>query len=400
MGTFIGIAANNQTDSFIAGQQAASEALEHGKINRPDFALIFCGGKHNPREFLRGINTILPGVPKAGGSSFGIISNNLIGYDGFEVGVTLFQSDKIRFEVFSQGELNVDEYKAGEELGKKIKTELRVDSRALLLFYDSSKQQSPPMLNFATPLIQALEGYVPDTISIAGGGFLADMMLSACYQIVDNEILTQHVIGILISGECSMDTAILHGCQPCSDYVTITKTHGPLVMEIENKPALDMIDELLGPGHGINVKDFAMNLTLGVNKGDKFSDFRESDYANRLTLAVDEPSRSLVMFEPDLQQGSEVQLMRRSMDPHYVGKVIDDMKSRLGSKRPVLAFYINCGGRAKPFSGVEFEDAEEVRKALGEIPYSGFYSGVEIAKVGHTLQPLDWTGVMCLISEI
>jgi small ligand-binding sensory domain FIST len=161
-----------------------------------------------------------------------------------------------------------------------------------------------------------------------------------------------------------------------------------------------MIDELLGPGHGINVKDFAMNLTLGVNKGDKFSDFRESDYANRLTLAVDEPSRSLVMFEPDLQQGSEVQLMRRSMDPHYVGKVIDDMKSRLGSKRPVLAFYINCGGRAKPFSGVEFEDAEEVRKALGEIPYSGFYSGVEIAKVGHTLQPLDWTGVMCLISEI
>ena len=399
MNTLIGISANNQTDSFIAGQRAASAAIEHGRITRPDFALIFCGGKHNPREFLNGVNTILPDVPKAGGSSFGIISNDFIGYDGFEVGVTIFQSDKIRFQVFSQGELNIDEYKAGEELGKKISTALRDDSRALLLFYDSSKQQQPPMLNFATPLVKALEGSIPESISIAGGGFLADMMLSTCYQIVDNEIMTQHVIGILISGECSMDTAILNGCQPCSDYVTITKTHGPLVMEIENMPALDMIDELLGPGHGINVKDFAMNLTLGVNKGDKFSEFRESDYANRLTLAVDEPSKSLVMFEPDLQQGSEVQLMRRSMDPQYVGKVIGDMKSRLGNSKPVLAFYINCGGRAKPFSGVEFEDAEEVRKALGDIPYAGFYSGVEIAKVGNALQPLDWTGVMCLISE-
>jgi hypothetical protein len=37
---------------------------------------------------------------------------------------------------------------------------------------------------------------------------------------------------------------------------------------------------------------------------------------------------------------------------------------------------------------------------LGDkIPLLGIYSGVEIARVGGDLQPLDWTGVLCIFSE-
>lgn len=399
MQTKIGVGASNQTNSFAAGKEAASQALKNGTIERPDFALIFCGGKHDPREFLNGVNEVIPNTPKTGGSSFGIITDEFIGYDGFEVGVTIFSSDKIKFEVFAQGDLNLDEYKAGDELGKKIQKSIQDDAKGLMVFYDSSKQQNPPMLNFATPLFAALEQYIPKELAVAGGGFLTDMMLSTCYQFVNDEIYSQHVIGILISGECKMNTAILHGCQPCSDYITLTKVQGPVVMEIENKPALEVIDELLGPDHGISFKDFAMNVTLGVNRGDKFGEFQESDYANRLTLAVDEPNKALVMFEPDLSDGVEVQLMRRNMEPDYVEHVIADLKEKAAGSRPIYSFYINCGGRAKPFSGVNFEDAEEVQNAMKGVPLSGFYSGVEVAKVGEKLQPLDWTGVLCLISE-
>jgi len=399
METRIGVGASNQTNSQAAGKEAAAQALSKGNIERADFALIFCGGKHDPEAFLKGVNEILPDTPKAGGSSFGIITDSFIGYNGFEVGVTVFSSDKIRFQVFAQGELNLDEYKAGEELGKKIKADFPEDAQALLVFYDSSKQQNPPMLNFATPLFAALEKYIPEKLVVAGGGFLADMMLSTCYQFVNNDIFSQHVVGILISGDCKMETAILHGCQPCSDYITVTKVQGPVVMEIDNQPALQVIDELLGPDHGVQFKDFAMNVTLGVNKGDKFSDFKESDYANRLTLAVDEASNSLVMFEPDLNNGTEVQLMRRNLEPDYMVDVIQELKNKMEGLHSVFSFYINCGGRAKPFSGVNFEDAEEIQQAFKSIPLSGFYSGVEVAKVGGKLQPLDWTGVLCLLAE-
>jgi small ligand-binding sensory domain FIST len=49
---------------------------------------------------------------------------------------------------------------------------------------------------------------------------------------------------------------------------------------------------------------------------------------------------------------------------------------------------------------VDFEDAAEVQREVGTIPLSGFYSGVEVARVGEKLQPLDWTGVLSILAEI
>jgi small ligand-binding sensory domain FIST len=255
------------------------------------------------------------------------------------------------------------------------------------------------MLNFATPLFASLEPYLPAGISCVGGGFLADMMLSECYQIVNNQVFTQHVIAILISGDCVIESTILHGCFPCSDYLTITKSEGPVVLEIDGMPAIQKIQELLGGPDVIDVKDFAMNVTLGVNRGEKFGDFKENEFANRLTLAVDEELKALIMFEPDLVVGTEVQLMRRNLESDYVGKAIEEKMRKIGHLQPIFSFYINCGGRARPFAGVDFEDAEVVRQALGTIPFSGFYSGVEVAHVGGVLQPLDWTGVSCFLAE-
>ena len=54
MDTKIGIGYSKITSSRDAGVQAAMAALSDGCIDRADFALVFCGGKHNPYEFLEG----------------------------------------------------------------------------------------------------------------------------------------------------------------------------------------------------------------------------------------------------------------------------------------------------------------------------------------------------------
>lgn len=400
MTTKIGIGFSNQTNSYRAAIEAARMAMELRGIERPDFALIFCSGKHNTTELMKGLNEILPAVPKIGGSAYGVIANEFLGYDGFEVGVTIFSSDTIRFEIFAQPDINKGEYTAGCELGKQIKAAAQADSKALLVFYDSSKQQNPPMLNFATYLFKGLEEYLPPNLVCAGGGFLSDMQLNTCYQFFNEEVFSQNAVAVLISGNCKMETTILHGCKPCSPYLTITKAEGSIIYEIDDRPALDVIDELLGTGHGMNWKDFTSYVILGVNHGDQFGDFDEKAYVNKVTLAVNEDNKSLIMFEPDLQDGVEVQLMTRSVDLNYIATNVQDTKERIGNKNPIFSFYIDCAGRVKPFSGTDFEEAAEVQKVIGnEIPFMGFYSGVEVAKVGPNLQPLDWTGVLCMFGE-
>jgi small ligand-binding sensory domain FIST len=100
-----------------------------------------------------------------------------------------------------------------------------------------------------------------------------------------------------------------------------------------------------------------------------------------------------------LKTGDEVQLMQRSFDLKYIKSGIEEIRRSEQLRKLSFAFYINCAGRAKPYTGEEFEDAEEVQKGLFEIPFMGIYSGVEIAKINGKLQPLDWTGVLCMISE-
>ena len=398
MATKIGVGYSNTSNSYNAGVSAANTALENGAINQPNFALIFCSGKHNAKEFSAGVHEVLGNTPMAGGTAMGVFNANQLSYEGFEVLVTIIESDTLTFKVLNEPNINVSEYNTGLALGKKIKEAATEKDNNLLLFYDSAKSQDPPMLNFGTLLLAGIEQNLPSEMIIAGGGFLGDMLLSPCYQFVNDQVLTQNAVAILI-GNCTMVTTIMHGCKPASAYLTITKTDGPVILEINNRPALEVIDELVG-GSGLIWKDFAFFVTFGINRGDKFGTFDEELYANRLTLAVDEANKSLIMFEPDLKAGDEVQLMRRSFDLDYVYKNVDTTIQKLKDKKPLFAFYINCGGRAKPYAGGTFEDVEEIQKAFeGKMPFMGFYSGVEIARVGNKLQPLDWTGVLCMFSE-
>ena len=140
-------------------------------------------------------------------------------------------------------------------------------------------------------------------------------------------------------------------------------------------------------------------LTFGVNKGDKWGDYDEDAYANRLCLAVDKEREGLVMFEPDMVEGTEFQIMYRSLDLDYIAPKLESLFARLDGRRPVFALYINCAGRAAGYAGSDLEDALEIQRAVADrVPLLGMYTGVEIASVRGRPRGLDWTGVFCLFS--
>ena len=132
--------------------------------------------------------------------------------------------------------------------------------------------------------------------------------------------------------------------------------------------------------------------------GEDYS-FDENRYVNRLCLRVDTKRKGLVMFEPDLQPGSRVQLMRRSVDMGYVRQRAEELLARLQDRRPLLAFYIDCAGRAGTYAGTEDEEAAQLQTVLAlRMPFLGIYSGVELGPIGGVVMPLDWTGVLCIFS--
>jgi len=394
---------SENTDSFRAGLQAAQAAVAEAGAP-PHLALAYCTSKHDPHRLHAGVRSALgPSARIVGGHSVGAITRDRLGYEGYQACVGALTLPGTAIHLFLERDIAGREFEVGRRLGGQLAGVSDDGWRSLLLTYDSLRENTPdrgPALNLATPLIAGMDETIGRWPSVAGVGVFGDLQFNPTYQFFDDQVMQQTASALLLCGDVRMDTIIMHGCEPAGRYHTITKAEGPVILEIDGRPALDIIAQLLGAEENQTVEDYPLFVTLGVNRGERFGPFREEDYANRLCMAVDKVRRGLVMFEDDLQAGSEVQLMRRSIDQKYVGTRCRELLRRLGGRRPFFALYIDCAGRAAAYCGSEREEAEEVQHAIGSVmPLLGMYSGVEIAQVGHQIQALDWTGVLCIFSE-
>lgn len=389
---------SERPDAFPAGAEAASEAL-HQAGGRADLVLLYATSIHDPALLRDGVRSVVGTMPKLiGGSSVGSITNSRLGYEGYQVGVGVINSAQMQIDIFTESELDKrGERAVGSALGRRIANATYAGEPNLLLMYDMIKKPQAE-LNVATHLLDGIAEHLPDWPNMAGVGVFGSMQFTAATQWSGDDVLTQSAIALVLSGGVRMDTIIMHGCRPASRYYTVTASDGARVLEIEGKPALDFIADLI-PDRAW--EEYPLFVTLGVNRGDQFGDFREEDYSNHLCMAIDRERGALVMFEPSLTPGTQVQLMRRSVDYEYLAVRVNRLFEQIGERQPFFALYIDCAGRASAFCGSEREEAEEVQRVLSQrdVPLLGMYSGVEIAKVGGTPRGLDWTGVLCLFSE-
>ncbi|MBF0194208.1 MAG: FIST C-terminal domain-containing protein [Magnetococcales bacterium] len=406
MTTHVGIGFSEDTDSLAAGVEAVQVAMEQLGSNDVSQALLFSTSRHDPILIAQGIKSeIGNNVPIIGGYAVGVITSEDLGYDGYQVGIILISSKSTKFDLFKVDGLHDNELACGEDLGKQIMNSLPENGdQGLMLFYDSVNREGKHLkLNMAVPLLKGISKHLDESVmqNLVGAGLVGDMSCNSTWQWYNNEINQGSAMALMLSGGLTMHTTVLHGCRPASDYHTITKAESSTVFEINNRPALEVISELLGKDNDVPWKEYSFFVTLGVNQGEKYAPFQEENYQNRLCLRADIKRKAMVMFEPDLVAGSEFQLMRRSVDFSYISERVEELFENIPEgKTPVFAFYIDCAGRAAAYCGADEEDAGAVIEAIdGRVPLLGIYSGVEIGPIGGRPQSLDWTGVLTLFCE-
>lgn len=404
MATKAGVGFSENPKSQEAGIEAARAAMSEAGIKDCHLAIIYSTSRHDPKELRDGVRSVIGKDSRLiGGYAIGAFTRDRLGYDGYQVGVAVLSSDSMTIDMFMEKELRDNELRVGIALGNQVKSKTYDGTPNIILMYDSVKDKHLEKmvfnLNLATPLIEGMGQSLGTWPPTAGVGMLGDWQCNPTYQWFDDSIEQQSAMALVLHGGVRMDTIIMHGCKPSSGYHTITKAEHNTVLEIDGKRAVDAVAELLGDAF-TSWEEYSFFVTLGVNRGDRFGEFNEEDYANRLVCGVDKDRGGLIMFEPDLKVGTEVQFMRRSIDFKYMGERVPDLMERVGERNPFFALYIDCAGRASAYSGTEGEEAEEIQKAIGSrMPLLGMYSGVEIARVGDEMQALDWTGVLCIFSE-
>jgi hypothetical protein len=405
MASTAGVGFSDNTDSKAAGREAAERALAQAG-GKPSLVLVYHTAKHDPPRYHQAVREVVgTDAVLVGGYAGGIITRDHLGYDGYQSAVAVISSTTVQFAAYlEQGLKDRGEHVVGEALGRQIRAVEYGDHPGLLYMYDSIKSFSESGgfdLNIGTYLIEGMTRSLGSWPSAAGMGMIGDIQFNPTFQYFNDQVVQQGAIALVAhGGGVKLDIQVLHGTKPASDYHTITKADANVVLEIDHKPALDVIAELIGPEK--RLEEYPMFITLGVNKGDKYADYDEEAYASRLCMSIDRERKALVMFEPDLTAGTEVQLMRRDVDNFdYIRACAQRLYDRLGNRKPFFAMYIDCMGRAGAYCGSEGEEGVVIQEMFGsKIPLLGMYTGVEIGPVGQApQQALDWSGVLCVLSE-
>ena len=404
----VGIGYCNTRNAFEAGKTAATFATGSGKIDKPGLVLAFCHHQVNAEDFYRGLRSVVgPDVPIAGGSAIGIITNKDLSYEGCPAGVAIMQSEKLTFEMACAGDLDQDEKKAGKTLAENLSASS--NGKLLLIFYDSIKSPptatTPPLMNASPLLTQGIEEVIAPSVPILGAGLLGDFEFNPTKQFCGHSVACQNVVGTLFCGDFYHDYQIMHGLSPMDGiYHTITKKDGPVIYDVDGQPVVKLIDDLYG-NENWRSQFPVKRLCIGVNHGDKYGIYREEEYVSRLITGVLPGGKGIVLFEPDLDVGTEILFMLRDSD-----RMIESAKSNCMTlmtrienekKKPVLGLYIDCAGRTAAFSDTSHEEASEIVRIFNHrnIPLLGFYSGVEVAPIFGKSRGLDWTGVLWVIAE-
>lgn len=403
----IGIGYCNKPEAFLSGKEVVEDAIAKAGIDKPNFIIAFCSGQVDHNEFFKGLQSAAgKKVPIIGGSAIGIITNEDLSYEGHPAGALVVQSDMLQHRVAVVGNLNEDEKLAGKILADKLSNE--TEDKLLLIFYDSIKKAAlktaPPIMNASPPLIEGIEEKLKPNIPVIGAGLAGDYAFHQTKQFCGSYVDSQNLVGLMLTGDFKPYSRIMHGCTPLDGiFHTITKIKGDVIYEVDGKPIVEIIDNMYRTQDWQEQHPLQL-LTIGVNHGKRHAMFQESNYVNRLITGILPGGEGVGIFEPDFEEGTEIQFMWRDDE-----EMLESTKRNSAElmkqieedgRKALFGLYIDCAGRAAKHSTTKTEEALEVQKVFNQYntPFLGFYSGVEIASLLGKSRGLDWTGVMLVLT--
>ncbi len=405
--------------ALVLAQLRAQMAL-HGYASAPNLALLYITDQYaqDAEAILEHLGAELPLVTDWSGTvGVGIMSNNVEYWDEPAMAVMLLELPSDQYRVFSGVAplgLGFEAQTAlvhadgqTSDLGELI-TEMAARTEAAYVFggLASSRRRS---LQFAIGGDGNISGH-----GAASGVFEGGMS------------------GVAFGPEVTMVSRVTQGCAPVSKSRVVTAADRNLVLELDGKPALNvLLDDLAvsleRPEEAIDaVRSTLVGLVSAgavkqrhagqgaVRSTGNFGD----DVTVRHIIGLD-PARRGIAIADYLEVGAELAFCRRNvqaaradltricaeireeLEPQEisleVAHALQDSELEAAphpARRIAGAVYVSCSGRGGPHFGGDSAELHIVRRALGDVPLVGFFADGEIAR-GHLY---GYTGVLTVFT--
>ena len=294
-----------------------------------------------------------------GAGGYGVLSNFGEFYGETSATVLLLDLPEESFKVFS----------GNENIGVEIK-ESETDwlERAHMPLAITHADPSQPTT------MEAIKNLARETNSYLIGGLTAASSESP--HISDQS--GKAISGALLSpATCEILTGLSQGCSPISETLTITKSQRNIILELDGRPAFDVLFDVTGTEFLDNLQKMGGTIfvafpILGSDKG---------DYTVRNLVGLD-PQNKVIAISENISDGDKLLFCRRDKESAVkdMYRMSEDLKRRIGEKQIRGGVYISCAARGpNQFSG-SAREVDIIKETLGDFPLAGFYANGEISR--------------------
>ena len=223
-----------------------------------------------------------------------------------------------------------------------------------------------------------------------GSGFLVGGLSSSRgrYSQIANSVTEGGLSGVLFSPEVSVSTRLSQGCSPLGPRYQVTAAEENLVIELDGRPALDVLKESVGEVMSRDLRKVAGYIFVGI----PIEGADTGDYLVRNLMGLD-PTSGIIAVGDHLPVGSSMMFCRRdgrsAVDD--LRRMLSELKANLKSP-PKGGIYCTCIGRGINLFGANSEELTMIQNELGPFPLTGFYANGEIS---HN-RLYTYTGVLSL----
>ena len=376
-----------------AAAEAAHQAMAQAGIRRADAALVFFTADHakSPRELLEPLRRVTGTDRIAGASAAGILTGagEVEGRHG--LAVLVLASDQMQARPFLFQPLRERDREVGAQIARSIAN--RADQNSLLTLFPDTYNGQPQRLLHG---IELEGGFVP----VVGAGAAESGTAQATYQLCGDTLTTNAVAGMVLSGSFHAGVDITQGCQPLTGPMVITKAEKNLILEIDNRPALEVFARLLKGPLAEDIRRALTVLFVGLPADRNENSVGPGKYLVRNIIGLD-PAKGILGVAEEVREGQAMIFAFR--DGQRAREDLNQMLARqvenLRGKKPAFGLYFNCCARGASLYGIPGIDSAYIRQALGDFPLIGMFGGYELAPLGRANRLFAYTGVLVLITE-
>jgi hypothetical protein len=351
--------------SFEAGRNAARE-IRAGMPELPKVVLCYLTINHEQEQFLAGLRGELGAdVPVLGCSGQGVMGRGEVHEDGYAASVMALGGPALEVGVVRESEVHTDTRAKGVAMARELRAQLSRPPQVTLLHYD-------PLCGVDLDvLLGGVSSVIRSPILGGAAAHYFNAAMTTTYQYFGSEVFSHGAVGVSLAGDFSAEMIVSTGCAPVGYELRATRVEANTILELDGRPALDVWKEITGARGKLDIMA-SSSVAIGVPVAGS------DDHLIRAAFVFDE-ARNGMMLGAAVPEGTKLTLYHRTVEDALGGadRMADELCRRLAGKtlRAVLGF--ECGGRTRPFLGMEATLAEN--RALQ-------------AKVG---PQAEWAGVIC-----